>query len=143
MPLTIPSGSVLQTDFGDLQLSRAMLKDNGNVYVDKGNSGTSTQTFDMTAGSHQQVTATGSHTWAVSGWPPTGNTGYIQIRYVNAGSYTLTSPTINWQLPTGGHTTVFATYMTAIGRTALQTSGIDEWVLWSSNSGTDIYGKIL
>ena len=68
---------------GDFQLSRAMLIDCGNTSVAKGNSGTSTQTYDYTAGSVQTSTATGNHTLATSNWPPTGNLGVILILLTN------------------------------------------------------------
>ena len=90
---------------GDYQLSRAMLIDCGNTSVAKGNSGTSTQTYDYTAGSVQTSTATGNHTLATSNWPPTGNLGVILILLTNGGAYTLTMPTINWIQPSGVVTT--------------------------------------
>lgn len=128
----------------DQQVSRAMLVDFGYTFLDKGNSSTTTQTFNYTAGSHQKVTATGNHTIATSNWPPTGNLGEILIEYVNGGAYALTWPTINWLLSNGSTTTSFATYMADNpGRSTLQSSGTDFIVLWSRDAGTTIYGKLI
>jgi hypothetical protein len=128
----------------DAQLSRQMLIDCGYTVVDKGNSGTSTQTYDYTAGSVQTSTATGNHTIATSNWPPTGNLGEILIILTNGGAYTLTWPTINWILPTGATSTSISTYLAALtGRTALQSSGVDQVLLWSRDAGTTIYGKLV
>lgn len=128
-------------DFNDTAQSRAMLKDCGYTFVDKGNSGTSTQTLDYTAGSHQKITATGNHTIATSNWPPTGNLGVILLELVNGGAYTITWPTVNWVKPDGTTTTTFSTWIAAVtGRTALQSSGTDFIRLISSDAGTTIRG---
>ncbi len=128
----------------DYQLSRAMLIDCGNTSVAKGNSGTSTQTYDYTAGSVQTSTATGNHTLATSNWPPTGNLGVILILLTNGGAYTLTMPTINWIQPSGVVTTSFSTYLASLtGRSALQSSGTDQILWWSLDAGTTIYGKLV
>ena len=128
----------------DQQVSRAMLLDCGLTVVNKGNSGTSTQTYDYTAGSVQTSTATGNHTIATSNWPPTGNLGNILIVLTNGGAYTLTWPTISWLQPNGTTTTSISTYLAAnTGRTALQTSGVDQILLWSQDAGTTIYGKLV
>lgn len=125
----------------DQQVSRAMLVDQGYTFVDKGNSGTTTQTLDYTAGSHQKITATGNHTIATSNWPPSGNLGVLLLELVNGGAYTLTWPTINWVKPDGTTTTSFSTWIAAItGRTALQTAGTDFIRLISRDGGTTIYG---
>ncbi len=128
----------------DNQVTRAMLIDCGMTFLDKGNSSTTTQTFDYTAGSHQKVTATGNHTIALSNFPPTGNLGQILLEYANAGAYTLTFPTINWIKPDGTTTTSIATYLAAnTGRVALQSSGTDFILLWSRDAGTTVYGKLI
>ena len=128
----------------DGQFSRYMLIDCGLTYFDKGNSGTTLQTLDYTAGSHQKITATGTFTIASSNWPPTGNLGELLLELVNGGSQTITWPTISWIKPDGTVTTSIATYLAAnSGRTALQTSGTDFFVLWSRDAGTTIYGKLV
>ncbi len=126
---------------GDYTISQALLKDTGLVFLDKGNSGTSTQTLDYTAGSHQKITATGNHTIATSNWPPTGNLGVIILEAANFGAYTVTWPTINWVKPDGTTTTSVSTWLAAItGRTAFQSSGTDFIKLWTRDAGTTIYG---
>jgi hypothetical protein len=118
--------------------SRGMLKDMGNVYADKGNSGTTTQTLDYTAGSHQKITATGNHTIATSNWPPSGNLGELLLELVNGGAYTITWPTVNWIKSDGSTTTTFSS-----NGVTLQSSGTDWVYLWSRDGGTTIYGKIV
>ena len=151
---TLPAGTVTLAQLGantftatqiysDQQNSRAMFIDCGYTFLDKGNSSTTTQTFDYTAGSHQKVTATGNHTIALSNPPPTGNLGELLIEYVNGGAFTLTFPTISWIKPDGVTTTSIATYLAAnTGRTALQTSGTDFILLWTRDAGTTWYGKL-
>lgn len=129
----------------DQQVSRAMLLDCGYTVVDKGNSGTTTQTYDYTAGSVQTSTCTGAHTIAFSNWPPTGNLGELLVILTNGGSSTITWPAaINWIKPDGTTTTSITTYLAAnTGRTALQTSGVDQFVFWTRDAGTTIYGRLV
>ena len=112
--------------------------------VAKGNSGTSTQTYDYSAGTLQTSTATGNHTIAFSNWPTSGNLGVLQIILTNGGAYTLTWPTINWIKPDGTLTTSISTYLSSLtGRSALQTSGTDQFIFWTIDAGTTVYGKIV
>jgi hypothetical protein len=129
----------------DQQVSRAMMLDCGNTVVDKGNISAATVTFDYSAGSVQTYTATGSTvTWATSNWPPTGNMGYLHLFATNAGNFTHSITGITWLKPDGTTTTTFSTYLAAnTGRTALQTAGVDEFLLWSRDAGTTIYGKLI
>lgn len=128
----------------DNQITKMMFIDCGLTFLDKGNSGTSTQTLDYTAGSHQKITATGNFTIATSNWPPSGNLGELLLELTNGGAFTLTWPTINWIQPSGVTTTSIATYLAAnTGRTALQSSGTDFFVLWTRDAGTTIYGKLV
>lgn len=130
--------------YGDQSLSQGLLKDMGYTVVDKGNSGTDTQTYDYTAGSVQTSTATGNHTIAFSNWPPTGNLGQLLLIGTNFGSQTITWPTVNWIKPDGTTTTTFATYLAAnAGRTALQSSGVDQFIFWTRDAGTTVYGRLL
>lgn len=143
---TLGSSTTLGADItgGDFKLSRTMLIDCGNTVVAKGNSGTSTQTYDYSAGSVQTSTATGNHTLATSNWPPTGNLGVLLVLLTNGGAYTLTMPTINWIQPSGVVTTSFSTYLASLsGRPALQSSGTDQILWWTSDAGTTIYGKLV
>lgn len=129
----------------DTTVTRQMFKDCGYTVYDIGNINNATVTFDYTNGSVQTYTATGSTvTWAFSNWPPTGNLGEILIIATNAGAYTHTINGVTWLKPDGTTTTSFATYLGAnTGRTALQTSGVDQFVLWSRDAGTTVYGKLV
>lgn len=129
----------------DNQVSRAMLIDQAYKVVDKGNINNATVTFDYTGGSLQTYTATGSTvTWATSNWPPTGNLGEMLIIGTNMGAYTHSISGITWIKPDGTTTTTLATYLAAnAGRTAFQTSGVDQILLWSRDAGTTIYGKLI
>lgn len=114
------------------------------VVVDKGNSGTSTQTYSYAAGTYQTSTATGNHTIAFSNWPATGTEGVMQVVLTNGGAYTITWPTISWIKPDGTTTTSISTYLAALtGRTALQTSGVDQFIFWTRDAGTTVYGKLV
>lgn len=141
---TLTNKTLTAPTLADSQLIRAMLIDCGLTFLDKGNSGTTLQTLDYTAGSHQKITTTGAFTIATSNWPPTGNLGELLLELVNGGSQTITWPTITWIKPDGTTTTSIATYLAAnMVRTALQTSGTDFFLLWSRDAGTTIYGKLV
>ena len=128
----------------DNQLLRAMLIDCGHTVYDIGNSGTGTVTYDYTNGSVQTCTANGNHTIAFSNWPPTGNNGELLVQLTNGGAYSITFPTINWLKPDGTTTTSVATYLAAnTGRTALQSSGMDQFLFWTRDAGTTVYGKLV
>ena len=121
-------------------------KSAGAIVVDKGNISAATVTFDYSAGSVQTYTATGSTvTWAVSNWPPTGNEGYLLIRATNQGAYTLAATLVtNWIKPDGTTTGTMSTYLAAnTGRTALQTSGVDQILLWTRDAGSVVFGKLV
>lgn len=109
------------------------------ILVDKGNSGTSTQTCDYTAGQFQKITNTGAHTFAFSNWPSTGNVGEMQVLYVNPGANVITWPAaINWKKPDGTLTTTFS----ASG-IVLQSSGINLFYFQTFDGGTTVYGSVL
>jgi len=125
--------------YSDQQLSRGMFKDVGEVFLDKGNSGTSAQTLDYTSGSVQRLTVTGAFTLnAVANWPPAGNLGALTLELVNGASSVVTWPTINWVKSDGSFTTTFAS-----NGVTLQASGTDFVLLWSRDGGTTVYGKIM
>jgi hypothetical protein len=127
----------------DQQVSRAMLKDNGMVFVDKGASGASTQTIDYSAGSHQKLTITGLVTMnAVTNWPPTGNTGEVLLELVNGAafliSWTMAGTTQKWWKSDG-------TSVSTIGASGvtLQASGTDWILMWSTDAGTTTNFKVM
>jgi len=131
--------------YGDNKIIQAMMRDTALVVVDKGSVSNATVTFDYSAGSVQTYTATGSTvTWAFSNWPPTGNEGYLLVRGTNMGAYTHSISGITWILPNGTTSTSVATYLAAnTGRTAFQTSGVDQIMLWTRDAGTTVYGKLV
>lgn len=104
--------------------------------LDKGNSGTSTQTFDVSKAKVQKLTNTGAHTWAFSFW--SAQYDEIQIQCVNAGANAITLPTINWILGDGTVSTTFAN----LGVT-LQASGVNTFVIWTYDGGTTLYGRAI
>lgn len=124
-------------------LSGWMLRDTGITFVDRGTISTGTVTFDYTSGSCQRLQVSGALTIALSNFPVSGNLGVMQLELVNAGSATVTMPVINWIKLDGTFTTSISTYLSNIGRTALQTTGTDFVMLWSRDSGTTVYGKVL
>ena len=113
--------------------------------ADKGTVSTGTITLSASDGNVQKLTIAGAVSLAVNGWPSPGIFGEVLIRLVNAGAYAVTMPSnINWPLPTtGAPATSFAAYLTAIGRTSLQTAGSDFIYLWSDDGGFNVYGKLL
>jgi hypothetical protein len=133
---------VLVTRSGVETLSNKTLQAMSTASVDKGNSGTTAQTIDYSAGSHQKITATGNFTLnAPTNWPASGLAA-ILLEAVNFGSFTVTMPTINWVKPDGSTTTSFSTWLAAnSGRTTLQSSGTDWLRVWTRDGGTTLYGS--
>lgn len=108
-----------------------------------GNSGTSAQTLNASTASTYTLTATGAFSISFSGFN-NGTTSYVQLLLTNGGSQTITWPTVSWIKPDGTTTTSISTYLSSLtGRTALQTSGTDQFVFWSNDGGTTVYGKII
>lgn len=129
----------------DQLLSRAMLKDVGMTFLDKGNSSTTAQAVDYTAGSHQKITATGNFTLTFTNPPPTGNLGITLLEATNFGAYTVTlGTTLTFIKPDGTTTTSLSTYLAAnTGRTALQSSGTDFLLVWTRDASTTNYAKLV
>jgi hypothetical protein len=134
--------------FSDQSVTQANISDCGVTVYAKGTiSSTSTVTFNHTQGHIQTMTCGGAYTltWAFSNFPPTGNRGYILVKATNMGAGTLAfSSTINWKLKNDTYTTTFSTYLTDRGgETALKAAGIDEFMFWSDDAGTTVYGVLL
>jgi hypothetical protein len=108
---------------------------------------TSTVTFNRAAGSVQTLTCGGAYTltWAFSGWPPTGNKGWIEVDVTNMGLGTLAfAGTVNWKLKNDTYTTDFAVYLADRGgETAMKSSGLDTFLFWTIDGGTTVYGTML
>ena len=110
---------------------------------DKGTIATGTVTFTAYQASVQKLTVGGALTIALTGFNGVGIYNELVLELVNGGAFVVTMPTINWMQPTGVTTTIFSTYLTTIGRAALNTTGVDFIYLWTTNAGTTIYGKIM
>ena len=115
------------------------------IEVDKGTNSTpaATVTFDVSAANVQKLTIAATTTLALSNIPATGTFWELLIKLTNGGSSTLTLPTVNWQRPSGGYTTTFATYLAETGRPSLQSAEKDFMYLWGDTNTTTIYGKLI
>jgi len=131
----------------DNKVIQMMLQDIGYTAVDKGNSGTATVTFDFAAGCKQKVTATGSHTFAFSNWPPAGNEGILRVDFFNYGAFAITPPTVTWTNPDGSETTSLSAHFTALaaggGRSGFTAAGNTKAIFWSSDAGATVYGRFI
>jgi hypothetical protein len=113
--------------------------------VDKGTVTTGTVTFAADTANVQKLTVGGALTLAFSGFAAAGIYSDLLIELVNGGSAAITMPAgIIWQLPsTGAAAASFSAYLTAIGRTSLQSTGTDFLYFMSTDGGVTVYGKLL
>lgn len=102
--------------------------------VAKGGVPSGTVTFDLSAAAVQTITVAGAQTWALTGWGP--EYSEIEIVATNAGNGTITFPSIKWLKGDGTTSTVFADQ-----GVALQTSGVNHFLIWSTDGGATIYGR--
>jgi hypothetical protein len=127
-------GSVAMT--GRLELPSAQ-----SAYVDKGNSGSGTVTFDVSAARVQRVKATGNFTLAFSGWPASGKFGEVFIGYVADG--TLRAPNfsaVRWYNGDGTYSTTFSN----MGVTLQSANDATNWLTcWSIDGGTVVHGRAM
>lgn len=141
--LTLPTSGTLATLAGVETLVGKTLTGVGYTHVDKGTVSSGTVTFDYSAATSQRVQIGGAVTFAVSNWAASGTRAILLLEIVNGGSAAITLPTINFIKPDGTLTTSVSTYLTAIGRASLQSSGVDFMILWTRDAGTTVYGKFL
>lgn len=107
--------------------------------TDKGNSGTATQTIDVSAAGKQKITVTGSFTVAFSNWPASGTYGEVDLELAGNGTaYTVTWPTIHWLKGDGTNATTFPSAVTLYCTTS--TVGSNDVIVWTSDGGTTLYG---
>lgn len=111
--------------------------------IDKGTVSSGTVTFTQSDGNVQRLQVGGALTIATTGWHTSGTYSDLVLQLVNAGSATVTLPTINWIKPDGTTTTTVSEYLTAIARPTLQTSGVDFMYLFTVDGGTTVYGKLI
>lgn len=113
------------------------------AHLDKGTVSSGTATFDYAVAGSQRLQVGGGLTIALTNLPTSGRRFTLLLELVNAGSAAVTFPTINWVKPDGTTTTTLSSYLTAISRPALQTSGTDFVLLWGRDAGDTTYGKLL
>ena len=133
---------VSPTSFGGAVISRAMFRDVGYVYVDKGDSGTATQTIDVAAGTHQRIRATGNFTIAFFNWPATGNTGEVLLELAHDGTArSITFPTgCRFVKYDGSVTTTFSETLINLQ----SADGAIDWLyFWTRDAGTTLYCKVI
>ena len=115
--------------------TQKVIKDSAYAYYDSN----TTNALNYENGSIQRwAPNTGAQTLSITNWPASGTLGELMLYGVNLGASTITWPTINWVKSDGSFTTTFS-----LNGVTLQTSGTDFVLLWTSDSGTTIYGKVL
>lgn len=121
-------------NMADQLIDRAELRDQAFAFHDSN----TTSTLDYQNGSVQRWAPSGTVTLAIANWPPSGGLGELLIEGVNLGAASITWPTINWIKSDGSTTTTFAS-----NGVTLRTSGVDFVMLWTRDSGTTVYGKVI
>ena len=141
---SLPIGDVVGTSDTQTVTNKTITAKNLSLTrSDKGTVSSGTVTFNLLDGNVQRLQVGGNLTIAISNWPASGTHAMIKLNLINAGSSAITLPTTNWVKRDGSTTTSFSTYLADIGRTALQTSGTDEIVIWSDDGGTTLRGKLV
>lgn len=130
------------TNFGHVTVNAVNFSDVGYVFVDKGDSGTATQTINVADGTHQRIKATGNLTIAFSNWPTSGNTGEVLLELAHDGTArSITFPTgCNFIKYDGSVTTTFSE--TLINLQSAD-SAIDWLYFWTRDAGTTLYCKVV
>lgn len=113
---------------------QSVLKDQSFQFFNSGAS----STLDYANGSVQRWAPAGSVSLSVTNWPPSGGLGELLIEGINLGAATITWPTVNWIKSDGTTTTTFAS-----AGVTLVSSGTDWVFLWTRDSGTSVYGKVV
>jgi len=112
----------------DNDIIRANLDDCSETFTDNGNSSTTTQTLTYSTSMNYSITATGNHTVAFAGWPPTGTYGCMTLMYYDGGDYTITWPAeVDWA--------------TGVAPT-LTANGWDKLIFETNDAGTIIRGSL-
>jgi len=97
-----------------------------------------TVTLNYAQGQQSRVQVGVAITIAFSNWPASGVLGERLLELVNGAAFAVTWPAIRWVLSDGTYTTTFAS-----NGVTLQSSGTDWILLWSTDGGTTVYGKVM
>lgn len=102
----------------------------------KGNSGTTTQVFDVAAAAVQTLTNTGIHAWNII-WP--SGHSELAVLVTNPGAFAITLPAgVLWERGDGTYSTTFSTMGIVLQAAA------KNWIfLWSPDGGATVYGRAL
>ncbi|MGH1461235.1 MAG: hypothetical protein ACRBB6_04285 [Neptuniibacter sp.] len=134
--LTETSGDTRYYLQSQVDTSLAAKQDIEQTVTDLGNQGSGTVTLDLSGGKRKfKVTVTGPITLAVSNWPAAGKYAEFELELVNGGAFAVILPTINWLLGDGSSSTTFGDT-----NVALNASGSNTLVGWSTDNGSTVYG---
>ena len=133
---------VTNTVFGDAEVRRVTFRDCGYKFVDKGDSGTTAQTVDFSAGTHQRIRATGAFSMSFSNWPPSGNFGEVLLELVADGTArVITFPAgTKFLTSSGAVTTTFSELRVTLQSAA---NAIDWLIFFTRDAGTNLYCKVV
>lgn len=133
---------VTNTIFNDAEVRRAMFRDVGYTFVDKGDSGVTAQVIDFSAGTHQRIRATGAFNMSFSNWPPSGFFGEVLLELVADGTArVITFPAgTKFLTSSGAVTTVFSELLVTLQSAA---GAIDWLIFFTRDAGTTLYCKVV
>ncbi len=102
--------------------------------------------LDVGSGNQQKFTVAANTGFDFMNWAASGKYSDCLIEIVNGGAFTLTFPTVNWELPNqAGYISSISAYLTAIGRSpaTLKTTGSDFVYFWTTDGGVTVYAKLI
>lgn len=104
------------------------------IQIDKGTIGSGTVTFDVSMAARQKLTLSGSASIAFANW--IGGFSELRIQLIN-GAAGVGWPTVTWMKGDGTSSSTF-------GSMGVTLSSGTNWVeVWSSDSGTTVYGSAM
>ena len=114
--------------------------------VDKGSVTASTVSVNMKQTAVQKITVGADITLSFTNWSSNNTLDLVYLELKNGGSHSVSIPGVTWVNPsTVTPISTLAAYLTSIGRSpaALQTSGTDVIVIWSTDGGNTVCGKFV